>query len=157
VAGIVAIDPTSDEGAPLPGFVASLPYRFFQVLGQVGAVRLLGRQIVQIQGGATPPPAVADAIPFLYGSKAMGTAANEIGDAGKSAEIVQGTRSVRLDGLPLAVITSGADRQHHQWLADQSDRGRLIDAEGAGHYVHYSEPDLVTRTILEVVEESRRP
>src|SRR5262245_9098213 len=71
-----------------------------------------------------------------------------------------------LEDLPLAVITRGLSekkegpdgqafdaehRQDHAAMARLSRNGRLVVAEHSGHHVQLDEPDLVVKTIQEVV------
>jgi pimeloyl-ACP methyl ester carboxylesterase len=66
---------------------------------------------------------------------------------------------LNLADLPLIVLSaddcSPARRAEHQAMADLSSRGRLIVAEGCGHWIQLDAPKLVVASILEVVNTQR--
>ncbi|HET6204156.1 MAG TPA: alpha/beta hydrolase [Planctomycetota bacterium] len=88
----------------------------------------------------------------------------------------RGGRSHPLGDLPLVILTRGGrkdppdpdvtpeqaraldlDRERlQQDLAGLSRIGRQVRAEASGHEIHWDEPDLVIRSVREVVEEARR-
>jgi pimeloyl-ACP methyl ester carboxylesterase len=64
-----------------------------------------------------------------------------------------------LGDIPLVVITAASQsepvRHEHARIAGLSAQGRHVLASAGGHWVHLDEPDLVVRSIREVVDSAR--
>jgi pimeloyl-ACP methyl ester carboxylesterase len=61
----------------------------------------------------------------------------------------------RLD-LPVVVLTAGFEtfRRHaHQLLSELSPAGRLVVAERSGHWIQLDQPELVVRSVLEILQD----
>jgi pimeloyl-ACP methyl ester carboxylesterase len=85
--------------------------------------------------------------------------AGHLGSLTKSAAEIAGCDGAFGD-LPMVVISAesqpSACKAEHARLAARSTRGRHIVAARTGHWVHLDDPDLVVRSIREVVELARR-
>jgi pimeloyl-ACP methyl ester carboxylesterase len=111
----------------------------------VGEVRKLPPEIhPHVQAIWCNPKCFRAMAEHLAALRPMGTAAGEVAS---------------LADLPLAVISAGDQPPdviaQHNVLARLSSRGRHIVAEKSSHWIHLDEPELVVKSIREILDEAR--
>ncbi|RAY14933.1 alpha/beta hydrolase [Actinomadura craniellae] len=161
VRGLVLVD-QSDENAPeyfTPAGERRMAHAgsFTMFLARTGIYRLMARL-----GRHQPDDVYAD---FrrqdftVRGARLMGAEVREFLPAMRHLR----DHPDRLDGVEVAVISGTkaglADRtqrpainQAHRKTADLLDRGRFVAAPGSGHYVMFTEPEIVIREITRLLD-----
>jgi pimeloyl-ACP methyl ester carboxylesterase len=141
--------------ALLTGGAPGVPRNFVRVFGPTAA-RTLEHLVGEVR---KLPPEVHPVVQSIWCQpKCFRAMAEHLAAFEETAAAAD--RATPLPDVPLAVVSSGdqpADiiAQHRQ-LARLSSQGRHVVAAQSGHWIQLDEPDLVVRTIEEVVEEARR-
>jgi pimeloyl-ACP methyl ester carboxylesterase len=144
-AGLVLLD-VANEDADLTAAtkLAALEFAAVRVVARAGVVRLFGAAGLDRH---TPELARRHS-PVVYGP---GTYTAGLLELRAFDETIRQVRPIlipgRLGDRPVIVVSAGttepADRDHHRSLANLSTRGEWILADGTGHVIHYTRPDLV--------------
>lgn len=134
--------------------------RTFRLARMTGVARLFG---AELSGLSALPHATAGLIAlFATRERTIATTMNE--EVARSDNDVQLRDAPSLGKLPLIVLASGQNMaasadwraaQHVQ--AELSTRGRLIVAQGSGHFIQVDRPALVVAAVREVLAAAGKP
>ena len=140
--------------ALLSGGAPGVPRRFVKVFGPAAA-----RTVEHLVGEVRKlPPDVHPLVQELWSQpkcfRAMAEHLATLQDAAAAA-----SRVTSLGDLPIAIV-SGGDQPadliaDHRALARVSSRGQHIVAKGSAHWIQLDDPELVVRTIRQVVDQAR--
>lgn len=142
--------------ALLTGGAPAVPRLFVKVFGPTTA-RTLERLVGEVQ---KLPPEVHPTVQAAWCQpKCFRAMADQLGVFREATDTTT-VQSPSLRDVPLAVISS-ADQSasvlaSHETLVRLSSHGRHVVASKGGHWVPFDEPELVVRTIRDVVETVRR-
>jgi pimeloyl-ACP methyl ester carboxylesterase len=156
VAGLVLVDPTSEDGviATWPRSSQIITRRTYAALGEIGLLRIVGRALVNGSVGGHAPAEVLDRVPVLYGPNSQAAALAELDVSIESAMDVRALQPDSWKSLRVVIIsaadTTAAEREYHGALARLSPRGRHLVAPTGGHYVHYENARFVGDLIREL-------
>jgi pimeloyl-ACP methyl ester carboxylesterase len=140
--------------ALLTGGAPGVPRNFVRIFGPTAA-RTLERMVGEVR---KLPPDVHPLVQSLWCQpKCFRAMAEHLAALEETAAAVAGVTS--LPDVPLVIVSSGTQPTgvitRHRQLACLSTRGRHIVATGSGHWIQFDEPELVVKTIREVVEATR--
>lgn len=149
VASLVLVEPTDHESVRQGGVptVAVVERHVYGLLARTGALRWLGEWLVPAVIGDRPPRELLSQLPAAYHPGAISASLRELRGTVASAEHLLREEDRSWGGLPVTVVSAAsataADRSAHAALAARSSRGEHVVAEAGGHYVHYTERELV--------------
>lgn len=156
VSGIVLIDGGNPEYYAENGLEISKGTEYgYKFLKSIGIARLVVNHSNYLVKNLKLFP---DDLKQLYLSMAIKTMYNEnIIDEGKLAKINAETvlKNGHLDNLPIKIITAPDDEiwnNSQAALKDWSSNSEQIVVYGAGHSIHYTNPDLINNEILKLIE-----
>ena len=183
VAGVVLVDVSHEnQPSPMPPecWERGIEYnRVSRLLVWLGFVRLAGlfQLLPELEQtvGRFPPELRPVARAGYYRTQTYDTLAAEFTTYAQSADQVR-TAPARLEDTPLQVLVAGryeypswcplsAEQQqelHQAWLQRQtelaglSSQGILTVAENSGHWIQLDHPELVIKSIRQVVERARQ-
>jgi pimeloyl-ACP methyl ester carboxylesterase len=141
--------------ALLTGGAPGIPRNFVRIFGPTAA-RTLERLVGEVR---KLPPDVHPMVQELWCQpKCFGAMADHLSALEETAAMVAGITS--LPDVPL-VIVSSADQPtdtiaKHRELARLSSQGDHVIAATSGHWIQFDEPDLVVKTIRDVVDRTMR-
>lgn len=164
VRGLVLVD-QSDENAP-EYFEPSAKKRFESTgkllipMARFGLYKLIGQGI----GKTLPADVRKDHLDMDFGVRSAQTMAAELQEFLNDMQYLKDHPS-RLEGIEVSVISgtkiSRSERkirpainQAHRQTAQQLANARLVEADKSGHYVMFSEPQLVANEILSMLDPS---
>jgi CheY-like chemotaxis protein len=126
---------------------AAVERHAYELLARTGAVRWLGTWLVPAVIGDPLPRELLRQLPAAYHPRAMDASMQELRGTVASAEHLLREEARSWGDLPVTVVSAAsataADREAHAALAARSSRGEHVQAGAGGHYVHYSDPDLI--------------
>jgi pimeloyl-ACP methyl ester carboxylesterase len=165
VGGLVLIEPPIiEEVSPTLLLVLKAARSLVGALSRVGGVRLLGRLSLMkvLFGGSSPPQALAQRAGFLYSPRSVRASKDEVEALPETIRQVNESAlpqawkdwpvcilSAQRGAGPTPALTAALDR-----LAQLSTKGRVVSVKGT-HFVHFEHPDLVVKTIEDVIQELR--
>jgi pimeloyl-ACP methyl ester carboxylesterase len=164
VAGMVLVDARSEyvdantSPAEVQAFQQALAAqaRQYRVARSVGLVRLIG---ASLWGGSAMPRETRTEGVLLTTSQ-RGVDATTAEGLERAADDVQLQAAPSLGNRPLIVLASEQSMTATPyWVEAQrrqaalSTNGRLIVAEGSGHYIHWEQPTLVIDAVRQVIED----
>ena len=183
VAGMVLVDVSHEnQPSPMPSECWERGIennRISRLLVWLGFVRLAGllQLLPELEQAVErfPPDLRPVARAGYYRTQTYDTLAGEFATYEQSADQVR-TAPARLEDMPLQVLVAGSyeypswcplsAEQHHQlhqaWLQRQteltglSSQGVLTVAENSGHWIQLDQPELVIKSIRQVVEHARQ-
>ena len=166
VAGMVLVDTRSEyvdantSPAEVQAFQRALAAQAsqYRVARSLGLVRLIGASL----WGAPAMPRETRTEGMLLTTSQRGVDATTAEGLERAADDAQLQAAPSLGDRPLIVLAAGQNMaQTPNWPEAQrrqaalSTNGRLIVAEGSGHYIHWDQPTLVIDAVRQVIEDVR--
>jgi len=158
VAGVVLVDSShAEQLGRIPGIPAFVPY-LFRATAVVGIHRIVNRW--------SPEPDLSaetnEVRSALYShTRSVNSVADEMSLVPSSLAELRAT-PMQLGDKPLVVLARGIPQAspniEADWLelqkslAQRSSNGKLVVARNSGHYIHFSEPELVVDAIRRVMQ-----
>lgn len=141
--------------ALLTGGAPGIPRNFVRVFGPTAA-RTLERLVGEVR---KLPPDVHPVVQALWCQpKCFRAMAEHL--AALEETTAAASRVTSLGDVPLVIVSSGDQppetMSQHRRLARLSSQGRHVVATNSGHWIQFDEPDLVVRTVREIVERARQ-
>lgn len=165
VAGIVMLDGGSPEFYQSDKSSPALPLYGIQMLKHTGVLRTL----MHVDGVANLLTKPQEGYGELTPEKLKELNAVMVNKNTYNRNLIQESNNVtknaqtvidggRLQNIPLTLFTSGNNNQEKKWSQTQKDftkwsnKSKQIVIEGAGHYVHHDDPDLIVKEIINLIE-----
>lgn len=165
VVGIVFVDSAHEDVTEVvPEFASALQAQAatqstFGMLARVGVTRVFGANLVTAMNPDFPQ-ALVKYIPVMYSAKTFQTGNRELQALSETWAQIRESRAAQPQwDFPIMVLYAAASVESMPvWLDLQTDlatlstQSQIVFAENSGHYIHYSEPDLIIDAVHRILD-----